>query len=187
MVTIEDLSMQRYHSVQGSGQGLDYRITQEEVGKFAMHKAVLGNGFWVLYDDAKKEIGAALAQGRAEGQTKLDAYMDLDKQEITQADLDTAYQNGLNNASEFSRIQGVVSDQADRIAARDKRTEQLLNELYHDRARLEKVVAEAASLVDLGHNLLLARQQGKDPSIVGDEDYILGHMAEFVDTHGDEA
>lgn len=222
--------MQRYHSASGSGDGIDHKITSADIGKPAMYRSKKGFGDWVRYDEVLDAIKSArlagIADGRAEGQTKLEAYQSIDQtpeldgvtlQHTGSGDVgvynlrDTdfvGYRGSLgllrvstlkaheekaaatvdDSDDTFGRMQRFIADQAERIAARDqtdKLTKQLLNELYHDRARLENIVTEAAALISLGHDLLVARQQGEDPSIVGDEDYILGQLAQFIAANGD--
>jgi hypothetical protein len=49
--------MKRYHSVKGSGKGIEYVITPEDLGKHAMWEEE-NHGAWVLYREAKAEIDA---------------------------------------------------------------------------------------------------------------------------------
>jgi hypothetical protein len=59
--------------------------------------------------------------------------------------------------------------------AKDTRTNQLLNELYHDRARLERVVKDAKDLADTFIDLL--------NGVRDDEDYVAGLAMGFSDAH----
>jgi hypothetical protein len=64
----------------------------------------------------------------------------------------------------------------------DKRTEQLLNELYHDRARLEKIVANAVKVV----RGIKEYAEEIEHGAVTDEDaaYVAGQIDQFLDQHG---
>ena len=61
----------------------------------------------------------------------------------------------------------------------DKTTKQLLNELYHDRARLERVVKNACDLV-----VFLAAAVSGNEDV--DEEYAVGLAEQFVDDNGSE-
>ena len=64
------------------------------------------------------------------------------------------------------------------IVTGDTRTNQLLNELYHDRARLERVVKDA---VELCQTAMQLEETERD-----DSEYVLGLLQQFVDTHDGE-
>lgn len=78
------------------------------------------------------------------------------------------------------------------IAAQDTRTNQLLNELYHDRARLEKVVDDGVDVIDTLMKVIECTRTGDDQDDDGaltDEEYIAwayGLGQQFTETHGDQ-
>jgi hypothetical protein len=213
--------VQRYHTnPMGTNKGIDAGIMRPADA-----------GCWVLYQDAIEEIerakSRALATGRAEGQTKLDAYKSINQTpeldgvtlhrtgsgDVGVYDLrDTdfvGYRGSLGllrvstlkgheaaagtanpemDSATFGRMQRFVADQADRIAERDqtdKLTKQLLNELYHDRARLEKVVQDAVAVIQKAYNQMFDIDT---TSVIENEwHYTMGQMSQFVDTHGDQS
>lgn len=76
------------------------------------------------------------------------------------------------------------------------RTNQLLNELYHDRARLERVVADAADVIETLGSAIERITDSEDFSELAPEDsdlmaveygnWLLGIAQQFVDTHGEQ-
>ena len=102
--------------------------------------APVDTGTWVEYsaaiDWAEAEFKRGLEMGRQDGQTKVDAFQAIIGPVYTQFDLERARRKGFEDAA---------CNVADKRIT-DQRTSQLLNELYHDRARLEKVVENAVNL-----------------------------------------
>lgn len=76
------------------------------------------------------------------------------------------------NANGWNENQAQIDKEQEQIAAR---TNQLLNELYHDRARLEKVVADAVELMDKAYEILVDDEES---------DFTSGLLHQFIDTHG---
>lgn len=119
-----------------------------------------------------------LAVGRKQGQVKLDAYIQ------SSAYMSQPAVTPVEPAGLWSRpgtLRGSATDVS--VPLSDTRTNQLLNELYHDRARLERVVHESVNLLQLAHEIILAKQDGTEADV--DEDYVLGQMVGFVDTQGE--
>lgn len=93
---------------------------------------------------------------------------------------------GVNKPHSISK--GQIDKGQEQITAR---TNQLLNELYHDRARLEKVVNDGVQVIDtllkVTENTRIGAAQD-DTGELSDEEYIAwayGLGQQFVDTHGD--
>lgn len=158
--------MKRYYSYPGTGDGDHITIDQVKtqnlgIGWDPSTKVMREHevGTWVKYDDTKEEFDRGLSQGRKEGQVKVDAMQKavagyLDPETVVKRTVD-ARQDGYDQGIAQGRLDaaqsvafwpqytnGVKQDPS------DVRTNQLLNELYHDRARLEKVVATAVKLAD---------------------------------------
>lgn len=75
-------------------------------------------------------------------------------------------------------------------AAQDKRTEQLLNELYHDRARLERVLKDAVMLVSTLKDVIdgepmFAAKTGRQLGESEAQQWAAGLAQQFTDTHGE--
>lgn len=144
--------------------GLKNRITalQADLAKASAPVMTTTNDEYASGYDAGREVGysAGLKKGRTEGQLKLDAYIAQTQHSVV-----------------IARSQAPV----------DKTSNQLLNELYHDRARLERLAKEAASLIGDAHELILANQRGEDISDAIDEDYLLGQLIAYVDNNGDQS
>jgi hypothetical protein len=64
----------------------------------------------------------------------------------------------------------------------DKRTEQLLNELYHDRARLEKIVANAVEVVRGIKEYAEEIEHGA--ATTEGAAYVAGQIDQFLEQHG---
>jgi flagellar biosynthesis/type III secretory pathway protein FliH len=116
------------------------------------------SGYWVLHAEAQAEIDKV----RAEVGTR----------------------NGLKQANEEGYNEGYTDGQADKGPVivkpnfTDKHVERLLNELYHERARLERVVKDA---VELCQTAIQLEETERD-----DSEYVLGLLQQFVDTHEGE-
>lgn len=162
--------MKRYHSLLGTGSGIGCHITPAMLAAADTTEAMRENhsGCWVTYHEARgiedrlnaitqqlavntAEFDAStaaaydrgLVKGRQEGQVKVDA---MQKAVAVDPDahiagLEVEYTRGLEYGKRFGSVTKID-------ASSDTRTNQLLNELYHDRARLEKVVAAAVKLAD---------------------------------------
>jgi hypothetical protein len=67
-------------------------------------------------------------------------------------------------------------------------TRRLINELYHDRARLRKVVADAVALAKLAENTIdMLRKTATVKTADGiSSSLVLGSLSQFQDTHGDD-
>lgn len=65
------------------------------------------------------------------------------------------------------------------------RTSQLLNELYHDRARLENVIEDAVKIMEAAVDNLEDYQDEIDDVETGAVE-LVGHLKQFIDTHGGE-
>jgi hypothetical protein len=89
----------------------------------------------------KEAIEDALAKGREEGRWSALADILIAKQADTIAESDRAIGNAYREGGRY--VQERLEDERKDT---DQRTSQLLNELYHDRSRLEKVVETAANL-----------------------------------------
>lgn len=88
-----------------------------------------------------------------------------------QDEIEAAYQRGLEAAHTNLKLAlPELQPKAD-----GTRTNQLLNELYHDRARLERVVRDA---VELCLTAMELEETERD-----DSEYVLGLLQQFVDTH----
>jgi hypothetical protein len=82
---------------------------------------------------------------------------------------------------DHQKLQSFTGQQADRIAIRDSADQarnQLLNELYHDRARLERVVKNAVELIVSLNGLHLKSVDGKSCNEVA------GKLQQFVTDNG---
>lgn len=91
----------------------------------------------------------------------------------------TAEVGGWSNSGMKDADGGIVWTKAPDQSKSEKRTDQLLNELYHDRARLEKVVADAVQVVDI---LLAYIEDGA--TVDRSEDLCIGIAMQFMDSHG---
>jgi hypothetical protein len=170
----------RTFNTTGIGDG----ITPENVsayaseGRYTMFETS-DMGCWVLARDAKEQIQQAkqsewesglqmgIKKGRAEGQVKLDSYRQLIEA------------NPLMVGSGDSTVEF-------------KRTSQLLNELYHDRARLERVVKDAVSLMETIERFLERDStstpkwgSGEAMTTHQHEAWVTGLIDQFIDTHGE--
>jgi hypothetical protein len=67
-------------------------------------------------------------------------------------------------------------------------TRRLINELYHDRARLEKVVADAVALAELAEDTIdMLRKTATVKAADGiNSALVLGSLSQFQDTHADD-
>lgn len=65
------------------------------------------------------------------------------------------------------------------------RTSQLLNELYHERARLENVVEDAVEIMEVAVQIVNEQQELCDDGDTFEPEF-RGHAQQFIDTHGDE-
>lgn len=202
--------MKRYHSYPGTGSGDDMTIEAAKAqncdfGWDPSTKVMRehNSGTWVKFDeiitsqDIKQEFDrgykVGCIQGRKEGQVKVDAmqaavagYVDPDKHI---AGLETEYQRGLEHGKQVIAVwpqytNGVKQDPT------DTRTNQLLNELYHDRSRLERVVKDAVALMTgIDQYLQEDFETGSEGRWVDQDSmrsYLTGCIDQFVDTHGDQ-
>lgn len=87
-------------------------------------------------------------------------------------DYDTGYLQGFKNGKN-------AAWNVKQVKEPDQRTNQLLNELYHDRARLERVVTDAVNTMEAVLDLL----DGTSPL---SKDTLYGTLCQFVDTHQSE-
>lgn len=100
----------------------------------------------VQYDDKTRGVDG-LQHGDFESNMKLVAYPTAPC--FTQQDLDAAYNKGVETAytSLFTaQIKKATEAAITQTEADSKVTKQLLNELYHNRARLERIIANAVKL-----------------------------------------
>lgn len=113
------------------------------------------------FDDGKA-IG--LEQGRKEGQTKLEEYVKLVEAEGDDVKLDLENQ---------------------------KTTKQLINQLYHEVARQERVIKDAVQLNDAA-SYVVAEAADQDLQVEDQDGKLIelerlgGMLDQFVDTHGEE-
>jgi hypothetical protein len=141
--------MNRYHTALGTGDGI-------EAGLMRLIPEEENHGHWVLYKDAQAEISKS---------HKSAAFASVDQ-------LETEFKRGYgfgkqDGAREVAQAAQVAEDSSDR--------KRLLNELYHDRARLERAVKDA---VDLCETAMQLEETTRD-----DSEYVLGLLQQFVDTH----
>jgi hypothetical protein len=92
--------------------------------------------------------------------------------------VDEAYGKGLQHGNEQAHM-------AASAPTKDKRTEQLLNELYHDRARLERVVKSAVDTMKLVITALNESLDDKKEYDTGMMENHAGALAQFVELHAD--
>lgn len=209
--------MKRYHSLLGTGSGIGCHITPDMLAAADTTEAMRENhsGCWVTYHEARgiedrlnaitqqlaintAEFDASTAaaydrgliQGRKEGQVKVDAmraavagYQDP---ETIQKRVDAAYELGLTQGR--TQASQTVVDMTS-----DTRTNQLLNELYHDRARLEKVVAtavkradEAAASASALLSVLYPAESKALTQVVADLIMDAAKLRQFADDNGDK-
>lgn len=202
--------MQRYKFVWPKGHGYECDLSTDEP-----FMALKTDGYWTEYDGAAKraitefnrgrdsgyDIG--LDQGRREGQVKVDALKDIDG-----ADLTAEYNRGYNRAKADIATESFTGDDVARArtvgyneavdayntckASDDQMVKKLLNELYHDRARLEKVVAgiaktaaqTAADVADLLTEMNPGEVAQMTQAMV-DVTVSAGMLKQFADTHGE--
>lgn len=161
--------------------------------------------------DSGYDIG--LDQGRKEGQVKVDAIKDMNQAELT-AEYNRGYHDGFMvwsttgrpvqdlplhvndvpvSPGKFSQDywNGFGAGSRDKEVTESKRTQQLLNELYHDRARLEKVVADIASTArhtaaDIATLMEELYPDGVANMTQATVDMTIdgGMLKQFADTHG---
>lgn len=218
--------MQRYHTT-GMGEGIGKTMEECYESRTAhdYSKTMFASdfGYWVKYDaavaNACSEFSAGLAQGRKEGQVKVDALKDLacaELHEQTEAAFDRGFAAGAvtdddSDTAEYNRgyhdgfmvwsttgrpVQASDDirklDAGQDVAVLDTRTNQLLNELYHDRARLEKVVKDIASTAkhtaaDIAALMEQLYPDGIAPMTQATVDVTIdaGMLRQFADTHGE--
>jgi len=116
-------------------------------------------GVWVLHEEAQAEVEKAYAEGREAGSKTVMVNT----------------RTGLEQAHEEGYDAGYLHGQAAQVPVTDKHVERLLNELYHDRARLERAVNDA---VELCQTAMQLEETERD-----DSEYVLGLLQQFVDTH----
>lgn len=156
--------MKRYHTTMGTGNGIDAGIMRE-ISEY------VNSGYWVQHEDAQTEIEKSfdrgVEHGFKEGLTQGKAAR-TGSAKARDEGLHSAWQTGYDAAkADFASVQ---SDDSDR--------KRLLNELYHDRARLERVVKDA---VELCQTAVQLEKTERD-----DSEYVLGLLEQFVDTHQGE-
>lgn len=110
----------------GTGNGIDAGIMRE-ISEY------VNSGYWVQHEDAQTEIEKSfdrgVEHGFKEGLTQGKAAR-TGSAKARDEELHSAWQTGYDAAkADFASVQ---SDDSDR--------KRLLNELYHDRARLERVI-----------------------------------------------
>lgn len=137
-----------------------------------------------------------LKVGRAQGQTKLDAYIALDRWPVYKTHIDSLKRDidDLHTARAADRLiekelraaLKQYEDKADAVTTSiyDTRTNQLLNELYHDRARLEQIVEDSCEVVVymgdyLEDKLSIPHADGHKSQ----KAWLLGVIDQFFDTH----
>lgn len=199
--------MQRYHSPVGSGDGTSTRTVdyiKEYTGSgYAGYPELKGPlmrpddwGTWVKYSEAAAENAAlreeakrttALAESR---QKQIDhlkqSIKDFDEQlpaykSVYDAWVRTCIKLGMSSSTQISATEAEI-DRLIRDAKEEgqTRTSQLINELYHDRARLERVVADAVAICEAAVGIC----DEQDQMVDGDwEPEFRGHAQQFIDTH----
>ena len=113
---------------------------------------------WVKLEDAKAFALAEYERGKFDNQKAVN--------------YDDPYGHGFANGVAIGEARRSAIPLADQSNA--TRTNQLLNELYHDRARLERAVKDAVTLA----KSVIANI----PEV--DDTELAGHLLQFVDTHG---
>lgn len=200
--------MRRYKFVWPKGHYLVECELSEESGPYMASKS--DDGYWTEYEAAMEHADDAfergLDQGRKEGQVKVDAIKDMNQAELT-AEYNRGYNDGFMVWSTTGRpVQTsddiLKPDAGEDVSVLDTRTNQLLNELYHDRARLERVVADACDIIggSIGQyeDVLLLTDWMKHQQVDGNlkmgpvarrvADTAVGDIGvaqQFVDTHGE--
>lgn len=194
--------MRRYHSPVGTGGG-----TTTSVKDFVYSRAVeydadtvmreADQGYWVRHTDAMGHIRVAEAMtleaqevSRKQQSLIQELERERDAHEVDRCALLNVYEAWVRTYKKLG--QSAVSPMGETEALIDKligtrdaktegplqtRTSQLINELYHDRARLERVVADAVSVMETVESALDVLY-GED-----DQAEIMGHVKQFVDTH----
>lgn len=181
--------MQRYHTIQGTSDGLYDFVRMEHVGLEIMRMDTYGH--WVKFNDAQKAADASraegLAQGRKDGETKVTSLL-----AITDSELKAAYERGVadgvsNHTGSWSPPSATLRGTAADVQVCDTRTNQLLNELYHDRARLEHVVKILLLLSqDFVNGLAQDLAEGSITQDVYDSyDELIGAHTQANNEHGD--
>lgn len=148
--------MKRYHTTMGTGDGIETGVMREI-------PANIDSGFWVYYDEAQVEIENALNRGFERG-----------------------FEEGLTQgkAAPVKSVESAKYSQPKLKPGHDSDRKRLLNELYHDRARLERVVRDAAHL--MGKVVAYAESYhwvDEDGESVVNDYPLLGSLEQFVDTH----
>ncbi len=149
--------MKRYHVTPGMGTGLGGFWGGGDTT--IMHEAE--HGFWVLHEEALAFANDEFNRGMASKPVDRSAHYTT-----------LPYSNA------------AVIDEASRDDSDRKR---LLNELYHDRARLERVVDDACQLVerltDFIAGVPLEDEHGNDMDCNDQREFVMGNGQQFVDTH----
>lgn len=147
-----------------------------------------GDGTWVMFDDALARSRKEFDKGKAEGK-----LAGIDKYAAAQLHAH-GYQKGLDvglasgRAEGQTKLEAYIASREDEVyrpaltfkpdALPSKVDQRLLNELYHDRARLERVVTDAVDLLKAVEEYL----DGKD---LRTKDLLDGMVVQFIDTHGE--
>jgi hypothetical protein len=168
-------------------------------------------GFWVRYEDVIKECD--LIQARSETAAKVEALQAIHKtaQNAAADSADAAYERGVRDgrreakeqhkadlAAEFEKGFQAHKTQCAEASMRfelsgathynieHKDTRALINELYHDRARLERVVKGAAELLHAICECVVIGEWIDSEDAPVEDMPIIGSAVQFVDTHGGE-
>lgn len=187
--------MQRYYPPVGSGDGTSMRTVDYIKAYAGSDRAELNEpvmrlsptGMWVKYWDAKSADDLAesrqkqidhLKQSIKDFDTQLPAY-----KTVYDAWMRTCIKLGMSSSTQVSETEAEI-DRLIRNAKEDgplqTRTSQLINELYHDRARLERVVADAVEICEAAVEICDEQDQMVEG---GWEPGFSGHAQQFVDTH----
>lgn len=130
-----------------------------ETGVMREIPANIDSGFWVYYDEAQVEIENAFERGFEEGLTQ-------------------------GKAAPVKSVESAKYSQPKLKPGHDSDRKRLLNELYHDRARLERQVQQACELIRQVQEYATNYQWVDDEGERIDNDYPLyGSLRQFADSH----
>jgi hypothetical protein len=114
------------------------------------------------------------------------AYVPPTDGEIFWSDFNKAGMSAPVPLTETQQYQAGVRFMEDKLRVEQATGKKLLNELYHDRARLERVVKEACATMQLIRNGLNLEADGIEEITREDKANWLGAVAQFVDLHANE-